>query len=304
MIHVKGIGMNIRYLEVFEAVKQTGTFTGAAKKLHLTQSAVSHAIAELEEMTGTALFDRLPRGVRLTHYGKTLSEETAGILAACRSLDKRIRQLEEYTPLNLVSSITAASFLLPRIINDLREKLPALQVNVRVVSAACAMEILQKGEADIAFIEGTEPRGAFQTIPLGSYHLCAACAQESTLPDRISSLRELCSYPLLLREQGSAIRDTVDSILSLGNQKAYPVWESVNSFALIKAAEAGLGITILPEVLLRDSVEQNRLRLIGLEGVEEKAWSNKVMAVFHKDKYVTCSFRMLTESIRGQCFEE
>ena len=46
--------MNIRHLEIIEAVEQTGTFTGAAKKLHLTQSAVSHAIAELEQQAGTA----------------------------------------------------------------------------------------------------------------------------------------------------------------------------------------------------------------------------------------------------------
>ncbi|MRN27155.1 LysR family transcriptional regulator, partial [Romboutsia ilealis] len=67
--------MNIRHLEIIEAVEQTGTFTGAAKKLHLTQSAVSHAIAELEQQAGTALFDRLPRGVCLTSCGTMLLKE-------------------------------------------------------------------------------------------------------------------------------------------------------------------------------------------------------------------------------------
>lgn len=62
--------MVIRYLEILEAVAETGTFTGAARKLYITQSAVSHAIAELEKQAGTALFERFPKGVALTRCGQ------------------------------------------------------------------------------------------------------------------------------------------------------------------------------------------------------------------------------------------
>ena len=276
--------MNLRYLEILEAIEETGTFTGAAKKLHLTQSAVSHAIAELEAQTGTALFDRLPRGVCLTGCGAALLEESRGILAACRSLDRRIGHLEEHMPVNIVSSITIAAFLLPRILGVLKEQMPELPVNVRVVSAACSMDILQGGEADIAFWEGAEPQGAFRTVMLGSYGLCAACAPSFPVAKKTLAARELCAYPLLLREQGSAIRDTFDGMLLLENLKAYPIWESVNSMALIKAAEAGLGITVLPDLLLAESITQGRLRPIYLEGVDMR---NNMLAVLHQDKYIT-----------------
>ena len=66
--------MVIRYLEILEAVAETGSFTGAAKKLYITQSAVSHAVAELEKQTGTALFERFPKGVSLTRCGLYLLE--------------------------------------------------------------------------------------------------------------------------------------------------------------------------------------------------------------------------------------
>ncbi len=168
--------INIRYLEILEAIEQTGTFTGAAKKLHITQSAVSHAIAELEQQAETALFDRLPRGVCLTRCGISLLEEARSILTACHNLDKRISRLEECTPINIVSSITIASFLLPPILSRLKNSFPSLKVNVRVESANSAMDILKSGEADICFWEGIEPQGAFRTILLGSYKLCVACA--------------------------------------------------------------------------------------------------------------------------------
>ena len=137
--------MNLRHLEILEAVAQTGTFTGAAQKLYLTQSAVSHAVAELERQTGTALFDRLPRGVRLTPGGALLLEESQGVLTSFRDLESRMDRLEERAPVKLVSSITIASFWLPKILRSLRLRLPGLQIQVRVVSAARAIGLMRRG---------------------------------------------------------------------------------------------------------------------------------------------------------------
>lgn len=284
--------MIIRHLEILEAIAETGTFTSAAKKLYITQSAVSHAVAELEKQAGTALFWRMPKGVALTPCGISLLEESRSILTACRDLDRRINHLEENTPVNMVSSITIASFLLPGILNELKAAFPQIRFSVRVASANAAIDILRRGNADIAFWEGAAPKGNFHTIRLGSYRLCAACAPNFKLTQKTISLEGLCSYPLLLREQGSAIRDTLDNTLALANLKAEPTWESVNSFALIKAAEAGLGVTVLPETLLSDSFHSKKLRPIDLGNIKME---NRMLALFHKDKYITKPFQVLID---------
>ena len=289
--------MVFRHLEILEAVAETGTFTGAAKKLFITQSAVSHAIAELERQAGTELFERLPKGVRLTPCGALLLEEAGSILAACRNLDRRLPQLEENTPVNVVSSITIASFLLPQILNGLKSACPQLRVSVRVASANAAVELLKRGDADVAFWEGSVAPEEFGTIPLGAYRLCAACAPDFAAAQEKLGVRELCRYPLLLREPGSAIRDTFDHMLALHNQKAEPVWESVNSFALIKAAEAGLGITVLPEKLLQDSLLLKKLRVLA---VEETEMENRMFALYHKDRYVPKTVRTMLAEISGR----
>ena len=289
--------MVIRYLEILEAIAETGTFTSAAKKLYITQSAVSHAVAELEKQAGTALFERLPKGVALTHCGASLLEESRSILTACRNLDRRMSHLEENTTVHIVSSITIASFLLPEILRDLKTSFPQIQLSVRVASANTAIDILQRGNADIAFWEGTAPKGNFQTIVLGSYNLCAACAPDFDLSVKAISPDQLCRYPLLLREQGSAIRDTLDNTLALANLRVEPVWESVNSLALLKAAEAGLGITILPEKLLSDSLLLKKLRLISLDKMKME---NQMLALFHKDKYITKPFQILIDQLKNK----
>lgn len=289
--------MVIRYLEILEAIAETGTFTSAARQLYITQSAVSHAVAELEKQAGTALFERLPKGAVLTPCGVSLLEESRSILTACRNLDRRISHLEENTPVNIVSSITIASFLLPEILHELNVSYPEIHLSVRVASANAAIDILQRGNADLAFWEGVAPKGNFHTILLGSYKLCAACAPHFHLSAETISPDRLCRYPLLLREQGSAIRDTLDSTLALAGLKAEPVWESVNSFALIKAAEAGLGITILPETLLSDSLLLKKLRLIHLDHINME---NQMLALFHKDKYITKPFRILIDQLKSK----
>lgn len=286
--------MNIRHLEILEAIAQTGTFTGAAQKLYLTQSAVSHAMAELEQQTGTLLFERLPRGVRLTQCGLLLLEEAERILASFRNLEQRMSSLEDYASIRIASSITIASFHLPKVLKRLQKQMPKLKIHVQVVSAACAMDILRKGDADIALIEGTEPQGLFCSKVFDSYRLLAVCASEYPLTDKIVTLQELCSLPLLLREKGSAIRDTLDSALYLVNKTAYPMWESVNSGALIKAAEAGLGVTVLPDLLLNDLIAQKRLSLLEISDV---AIENKMLAVYPKDKYLTNNLQMILEAL-------
>lgn len=291
--------MNIRHLEILEAIALTGTFTGAAQKLFLTQSAVSHAVAELEAQTSTPLFDRHPKGVRLTRCGMLLLEEARGILASCRSLEERMGRLDECAPIQIVSSITIASFCLPGFLRSLEQKQPKLPVNVRVVSASCAMEILKKGETDIALVEGTSPQGPFSSVLFGSYSLWAACAPQYSLPAHPLSPAELCTFPLLIREKGSAIRDAFDSMLYLAGQTARPSWESVNSGALIKAAEAGLGITVLPDLLLREPVAQKRLQRIELDGI---VMSNQMSAVYNRDKYLTPSLQAVLDAISTSPF--
>ena len=315
--------MVLRYLEILEAVAECGTFTGAAKKLYITQSAVSHAVAELEKQAGTVLFERLPKGAVLTQCGVSLLEEARSILTACRNLDRRMNCLEENAPVKIVSSITIASFLLPEILRELKMSHPQIRFSVGVASANAALGILQRGDADMAFWEGTAPKGNFHAIPLGAYSLCAACApefvlpvdtlsgdsmlpgstlseeflsSESTLPVDTLSPELLCRCPLLLREQGSAIRDTLDNTLALLGLKAEPVWESVNSLALVKAAEAGLGITILPERLLADSLLLKKLRIIHPDKINME---NQMLALFHKDKYITKPFQILIDRLQA-----
>lgn len=287
--------LSLRHFIIFKTVSETGNFTKAAGKLYITQSAVSHTIRELEEYTGTVLFDRLSKQVQLTADGKLLLEEVTPILAACESLDKRIGHLARKAPLNIVSSITIASFWLPDVLKKLKKRLPDTPVSVTVVSAAEAVKILSAGNADVAFVEGAEPQGPFECRHFAGDEIKIVCSPDYGMDEtavRQMSIEEFCNETLLLREPGSAIRDTLDSQLFLLGHTVHPCWVSVNSTALLKAAKAGLGIAVLPEELVKESLDAGQVVELKIEGFSLK---NDFIAVWHKDKHMTRALTALLE---------
>lgn len=287
--------MTLRHFEIFKKVAETGNFRRAAEKMYITQSAVSHAIHELEEQTGTLLFDRLSKGVKITKTGTLLLEEINPILSACRSLESRIQNLEKQAPVHIVSSITIATFFLPGLLQQLTKENPNITARVEVVCAAAALEILRAGKADLAFLEGVRPQGPFLCTTFASHQLKVVCSPDYPLSKTELSIEEFCSERLLLREQGSAIRDILDSTLYLTGHTAFPTWCSVNSSALIAAAKAGLGIAVVPDALVRDEFIQKTLIPLSVPGL---SLENKMHVVWHKDKYINASLNTIISMIK------
>lgn len=99
----------------------------------------------------------------------------------------------------------------------------------------------------------------------------------------------------MLREKGSAIQGHFGQYpCNLAGYTAYPSWTSVNSTALIKAAEAGLGLTVLPDLLVGNELREERLLTVQAEGLELK---NELLVIRHREKHMTAPLRSLLELI-------
>lgn len=292
--------VTLRHFEIFRAVAETESFTKAAKRLFITQSAVSHAIREIEEEAGTIFLERNAKNVRLNQSGRLLLAEILPILSSCEKLQENIKNIENEAVVRLVSSITVASFWLPEILKRFRKEWPDTLVETQVVSAAAAMEVLGEGHADMALIEGAscrQPGYIYECF--SSYKMVFLCSESYPLDKEMLTVSELLAHPLLLREKGSAVRDTLDSALTLKGYSAKPLWTSVNSQALMEAAAAGLGITLLPEPVYRLRQSGTPLRKLYVEGVE---LANDTMLVYHKNKFISRPLDSLRTAIRQTDF--
>ena len=150
--------MTLRHFEILQAIEQTGSFTKAAEKLYLTQSAVSHAVKEMEQQAHTVLLNRFAKKVTLTECGKRLLQKVAPILRECAAIEKSLPLLEYQAPIRIVSGITASIFYLPQVLKEFTQKFHSIRVYTQVIPATAAMERLRNSEADFAIIEGAACR--------------------------------------------------------------------------------------------------------------------------------------------------
>ena len=275
--------MNIRLLKIFRTVCAEGSITKAAEKLYMTQPAVSHAVGELELLTGTPLFDRISRKIYLNETGKIFLQKTLRVLELYEELETEAGNLKKQSSLKIGSSITIGNFILPKAVKNFQKECD-IPLSVEIMSAENILTKLMDNEIDIALVEGVIKEDFFKVIPFSSYTLKVVCSKEHRFSKRKEvSLEELIKENLLLREKGSAIRDTFDSLLFINGFSCTPTWTSTNSQALIQGIKNNIGISVLPEILLKNEVEKNEVVLLDIKGTKLK---NNNSIVIHKDKYI------------------
>lgn len=285
--------MNIKQFYIFKEVAKTNNFTKAAQHLFLTQSAISHAIRELEEEVECQLFERLHKSVRLTTSGQLLLNEILPILEEIEKLESKKKNLEKSTPIHIATCITIGHIYLPKIIQKFKTTHSDVNINVKIVSASKALELLKLGKVDLALIEGVIPPSNYLIEPLNSYTIGVFASKDYPIEKRIT-LNELLRHPLLLRERGSAVREIFESFLVLNGHKVFPCFESVDSMALIEASKTKLGLCILPHILVDPQCKLIELKVEGLN------LSNPVHVVMNRNIHKTSNIKAFLNLINQE----
>lgn len=286
--------MTIRHLSVFKTVCEEQSFTKAAKKLYMTQPAISHVISDLEKEAGSPLFDRIGKRIYLNQRGKLLLEKSIRLLELYEDVEQSMGALEQSAVLRIGSGITIANFWLPHIVKEYEKEYKAAPIEIQVDSALKTAERLARGEIDIALIEGGAYISQFEAWPFSSYQVSPMCAP-GYLPERVLTIEEFASQRLLLREKGSAIRDVLDGAFLQQGLAVKPFWTSVNSQALLQAAKKGIGITVLPPILARRELEEKSIVEAEIKGVQLK---NENHIAVLKGVYLTEAMKRFIEIVK------
>jgi DNA-binding transcriptional LysR family regulator len=174
---------DVRSLRYFRVVAETGSFTGAARKLRLTQSAVSQQIINLEREVGTPLLVRSSKFVRLTTAGEIFLQCATHVLD---SLD-RVRDLlagesdANSGRLSLAVPATFCHWLLPHLIDEFHKRYPAIQLCVVMSDIAVAVQRLAHREIDIALVPTAVEHKSLAMAPLGKDELVAVVSARNPL---------------------------------------------------------------------------------------------------------------------------
>ena len=180
---------------------------------------------------------------------------------------------------------------------QLQQAYPKLQIRVTVASTSAILEQLQQHAIDIAFLEGVIQQDSLIVQPLSFYQLKAVCSPDFLVHHTVDKLNTLAELPLLLREKGSAIRETFDSFMLLHDLCPQAAWTSTNSTVLMKGAQEGFGIAILPERMVRKKLKQGELCEIQLPQLK---LMNVNHIVYKKHKHLNAPMRELLKLAEKQ----
>lgn len=287
--------MTLRHLKIFVSVFQNRSVTKASRELHLAQPSVSLAIRELEEYYGICLFDRIGRTIAPTEGGKEFYGYAVHIVGLFDEMEKKIRNWDAIGILRVGSSITIGTHILPALVKRFQKQYPYLKVEAVVGSSAAVEEKLIHNEVDIGLVENTPEQLDILAEAFMDDSLCAIAAPDHPLAGRNQvSLTELAGYPLLMREKGSAVRETMDACFSILQLQIRPAWESASSQAIVRGVAEGLGVSVLPFMMVEEALESGLVVRVPLENPIRR----RLNIVWHKSKYLTENMKIFMEMAR------
>lgn len=157
-IHTRSPTLDSRQLRAFAILVQTGSFTRAARELHLSQSAVSHAMKALESDVGCRLLNRMGKSVTMTQAGEQLLEHAHTILAEMEAARQRLTELGRWGHgrLRVGTSVTACQYILPAALRQFRQGFPQCAIHIEAGDTPRMLDLLAQHRVDVAL--ALEPR--------------------------------------------------------------------------------------------------------------------------------------------------
>jgi len=289
--------MNLEYLKTYLEVVRLGNFSEVAKKLSLSQPAVSFQIQKLERDLGVRLIDRGQKTVKLTDAGKRLVRFAEVVEKERTRLMRDLDQLREEVTGNIVitASTIPGEILLPPILGEFKALHPSAGARVDVSDSLTVISGVQSGTYDLGFC-GTAPDGKeldYFKVAEDKIVLIVFPEHPFAKRERIS-LMELEGEPLILREETSGTQRNLKSLLAKAGVDIDKLSTNLvlgTSQAVVSAVEAGVGIAFVSNLAIKKSLALGLVKQVAVEGLELR---RDFYCVYRKERVVS---RLLGEFI-------
>ncbi len=257
--------MNLHHLAIFHAIAETGSISAAAIRVRVSQPALSRELKDFEGRLGVVLFERLPRGMRLTEPGKVLHAYSARLFAVADSAQAAMRDFADARAgqLSMGASNTIGTYVLPRFVAQFRTLFPQVGISLFVGNTGQVAQGVADLRFTVGFVEGpvrvegviAEEFSRDELIPVvGAQHPLAG--------RRRANPADINGLPLLMREPGSGTRELIGELLQQRDVRTGNIVEFGNTEALKQAAIHGGGIAWLPSIsVVRDLQDGSLVRL-------------------------------------------
>ncbi|MDA8197471.1 MAG: LysR family transcriptional regulator [Actinomycetota bacterium] len=272
--------MTLNQMKTLVAVVESGSITAAAKRLFVTQAAVSTALASLKGEVGVELFVREGRGVRLTEAGSTLYDYAKKILGLMEEAVNVTRGSGEGAKrvLRIAAVTTAGEVLLPKWLDSFLELDSQVEIKVEVSNRSRVFDLLESHFVDLAIAGSPPPNRPLESRAIRDHKLFLLVGghrltQFEALTDTNELIEVLSATPWLVREEGSGTRSNCDELIA--RLKIEPQLLTLSSNVAIKeACLLGVGVALLSIDNISEELLAGRLAKIDVASTPiEKSWN-------------------------------
>ena len=248
--------MNIRKYEAFVRAVELGSLSKAAEELGYTQSGISHMMQSLEEEVGFPLMIRTTTGIQPNNEGKLLLPIIRQLLSTNESLEQYIAKIKgvDVGRICIAAYASVAAFWLPHIIGEFQKDFPDVEVQIIEGGTSEIDEIMLNRKADLCLYAGGESRD-FEWVPLCKDRMLALVPPNHSLAKaEAMPLEAFQDEKFIMPMPG--YDDEVHKILDKMERRPNILFSACSDYAIINMVSEGLGVSILPELLLRNYKSQ------------------------------------------------
>jgi DNA-binding transcriptional LysR family regulator len=270
--------MDLRQLEIIRAIADTGSFTAAGEKLHVSQSAISRQIILLEEELGEPVFHRIGRRIRITPAGESLLQLSHRVFQDLQETVSSISDKRESLSgtMRLVGGMTVCLYVFPALLSEVRRIHPQLDLKITVGSAERSIAMLRSGAGDLGMITLPVEATDLVSVPVLQEELLLITYPTHPLASRKSiTPADLDKQHFVLFETGSITRRLVENFFAHERIAPEIIMETENVEIIKAMVRHGLGISIIPWQAAAADVRTGQLfysRIAGHALVRETGW--------------------------------
>ena len=292
--------MEVRQLQTFCVLAEELNFTRTAERVHTVQSNVTSQIKSLEEELGSPLFDRLAKRVVLTEAGHRFRPYAEKALAA---MDQGYRAVKFGTepagPLHIGAPESVLTYRLPEVLKLFRKRYPKVELVFRPDSDNKLADELECGKLDLAITMSDSVDGEhLRSITMRSEDIYLFGTPDHALANakRVYP-KDLMDQTLLLTESGCGYRKKLDMQLAAANVRPQHVTEFSSVEAIKQCVLAGMGIGLLPEIVIACELRKKQFTVMNWHGAK---MSIATHIVWHKDKWISPGMQAFLDVLKDR----
>ncbi len=254
-------------MRIFATVAETLNMSRAAKRLFLTQPAVSMQLKQLEETLGVKLFEQHGRKLNLTEAGRDFLGYCQRILAQLQEAEQVMGEYKgvHRGTLSIAAASTISHFAVA-MIAEFRQIHPNIKVDLEVTNRSTVLCQLESNSKDIVLMGQPPERADLEHVVIKDNPLVVIAHPENPLcQHKQIPLAKLVQHTFVIREKGSGTREALKNLLRTHNLYLEEAMVMNNNESIKLCVKAGLGLGVVSVHTIREEIEKGSLRMLGVE---------------------------------------